>query len=203
MHHPGKHANPLPCLQDERKRRGYNESILVPNDPARNEQYVNRIKCLKHNARAAVVLQPQLLSQSFLLADLVGMTIAGLAMCLAVGAIYVATRFSTNQLSGAYVTIIVVGYMLKDRVKEWGKRYLQPAAMKFGFEFPDRTVKASAHPCPRLSVFLEDWYPRACCVACLMLMSVCCMAGAFGLLWFLRQLDCMCPGCCSALPLLR
>ena len=95
----------------------------------------------KHNARAAVVLRPQLLSQSFLLADLVGMTIAGLAMCLAVGAIYVATRFSTNQLSGAYVTIIVVGYMLKDRVKEWGKRYLQPAAMKFGFEFPDRTVK--------------------------------------------------------------
>ena len=95
----------------------------------------------KHNARAAVVLRPQLLSQSFLLADLVGMTIAGLAMCLAVGAIYVATRFSTNQLSGAYVTIIVVGYMLKDRVKEWGKRYLQPTAMKFGFEFPDRTVK--------------------------------------------------------------
>ena len=97
----------------------------------------------KHNARAAVVLRPQLLSQSFLLADLVGMTIAGLAMCLAVGAIYVATRFSTNQLSGAYVTIIVVGYMLKDRVKEWGKRYLQPSAMKFGFEFPDRTVKVS------------------------------------------------------------
>lgn len=97
----------------------------------------------KHNARAAVVLRPQLLSQSFLLADLVGMTIAGLAMCMAVGAIYVATRFSTNQLSGAYVTIIVVGYMLKDRVKEWGKRYLQPAAMKFGFEFPDRTVKVS------------------------------------------------------------
>ena len=107
------------------------------------------VRCLngllqKHNARAAVVLQPQLLPQSFLLADLVGMTIAGLAMCLAVGAIYVATRFSTNQLSGAYVTIIVVGYMLKDRVKEWGKRYLQPAAMKFGFEFPDRTVKVGS-----------------------------------------------------------
>ena len=78
-----------------------------------------------------------------LLADLVGMTVAGLAMCLAVGAIYVATRFTRNQLSGAYVTIIVVGYMLKDRMKEWGKRYLQPAATKFGFEFPDRTVKAS------------------------------------------------------------
>lgn len=50
-------------------------------------------------------------------------------------------RFSRNQLSGVYVTVIVVGYMLKDRLKEWGKRYLQPSAMKFGFEFPDRTVK--------------------------------------------------------------
>ena len=74
------------------------------------------------------------------------MTVAGLAMCVAVGAIYVATRFTRNQLSGVYVIIIVVGYMLKDRMKEWGKRYLQPAAMKFGFEFPDRTVKVQ-HSC--------------------------------------------------------
>ena len=28
-------------------------------------------------------------------------------------------------------------------MKEYGKRYLQPAAEWFGFEFPDRTVKAS------------------------------------------------------------
>lgn len=131
-------------LQELRRRRQYHESIIVPNDPGRNEQYTNRIKCLKHNARAAVVLRPQLLAQSFLLADLVGMTIAGAAMCLATGAVFVATRFSRNQLSGVYVTIIVVGYMLKDRMKEWGKRYLQPAAMKFGFEFPDRTVKVSS-----------------------------------------------------------
>ena len=92
-----------------------------------------------------MVLKPELLPQSFLLADLVGMAIAGLAMCLACGAIFVATRFSRNQLSGVYVTVIVVGYMLKDRLKEWGKRYLQPSAMKFGFEFPDRTVKVSVH----------------------------------------------------------
>ncbi|DBA99968.1 TPA: hypothetical protein ACH3X1_013841 [Trebouxia sp. C0004] len=131
----------IQAVQDERRRRGYHESIIVPNDPGCNEQYTNRIKCLKHNARAAVVLRPQLLAQSFLLADLVGMTIAGAAMCLATGAVFLATRFSRNQLSGVYVTIIVVGYMLKDRMKEWGKRYLQPAAMKFGFEFPDRTVK--------------------------------------------------------------
>lgn len=184
MRLPRNHANKLHCLQDERKKRGYNESILVPNDPARNEKYVNRIKCLKHNARAAVVLQPQLLSQSFLLADLVGMTIAGLAMCLAVGAIYVATRFSTNQLSGAYVTIIVVGYMLKDRVKEWGKRYLQPAAMKFGFEFPDRTVKVSLPALTLTPFFLfSSQSPLVCCP----MLFACWQVGmhdVFCLLWF-------------------
>ena len=31
--------------------------------------------------------------------------------------------------------------MPQDRIKEWGKRYLQPAAEWFGFEFPDRVVK--------------------------------------------------------------
>lgn len=138
---------PLRALQDERRQRGYLESILVPNAPSRNEAYTNCIKCLKHNARAAVMLKPELLPQSFLLADLVGMVIAGLAMCIACGAIFVATQFSRNQLSGVYVTIIVVGYMLKDRLKEWGKRYLQPSAMKFGFEFPDRTVKVRSSNC--------------------------------------------------------
>ena len=61
--------------QEERRQHGYLESILVPNDPGRNEAYTNCIKCLKHNARAAVVLKPQLLPQSFLLADLVGMRV--------------------------------------------------------------------------------------------------------------------------------
>ena len=39
--------------------------------------------------------------------------------------------------------ITVVAYMMKDRIKEWGKRYLQPVCVKFGFEFPDRIVKVS------------------------------------------------------------
>lgn len=81
-------------MQEERRQQGYLESILVPNDPGRNEAYTNCIKCLKHNARAAVVLKPQLLPQSFLLADLVGMTVAGLAMLVACAAIYVATRYA-------------------------------------------------------------------------------------------------------------
>ena len=38
---------------------------------------------------------------------------------------------------------------VQDRIKEYGKRYLQPAAEWFGFEFPDRTVKARLLPVTR------------------------------------------------------
>ena len=100
------------------------------------------------------------------------MTIAGAAMCLATGAVFVATRFSRNQLSGVYVTIIVVGYMLKDRMKEWGKRYLQPAAMKFGFEFPDRTVKVRI---PKLRVLLLSWPKESVSMPCAPHPIVCCI----------------------------
>ncbi len=47
------------------------------------------------------------------------------------------------QLNPLYVLVTVVAYMMKDRIKEWGKRYLQPVCVKFGFEFPDRIVKVS------------------------------------------------------------
>lgn len=49
------------------------------------------------------------------------------------------------QLNPLYVLITVVAYMMKDRIKEWGKRYLQPVCVKFGFEFPDRIVKVSGN----------------------------------------------------------
>lgn len=76
------------------RSRGYFESMIHDDDSYHNEVYTNRIKCLKHNARAAVVLKHQTLRQSFLLADVVGASVAGLAMCLAVGGIYLCYRFS-------------------------------------------------------------------------------------------------------------
>ena len=47
------------------------------------------------------------------------------------------------QLNPLYVLITVIAYMMKDRMKEWGKRYLEPVCIKLGFEFPDRIVKVS------------------------------------------------------------
>lgn len=33
---------------------------------------------------------------------------------------------------------------LQDRIKEWGKRYLQPIAEWFGIDFPDRVQKVAS-----------------------------------------------------------
>lgn len=82
------------CPQEERTLSGYVESSILDGDTSQNEAYTNRIKCLKHNARAAVVLEHQVQQRSFLLADVVGATVAGLAMCLAVGGVYLCYRFS-------------------------------------------------------------------------------------------------------------
>ncbi|KAL3141638.1 hypothetical protein ABBQ32_004870 [Trebouxia sp. C0010 RCD-2024] len=128
-------------LQAAMRTRSYFESMIHDDDSYHNEVYTNRIKGLKNNARAAVVLKHQSLQQSFLLADVVGASVAGLAMCLAVGGVYLCYRFSRYQLNPLYVLITVIAYMMKDRMKEWGKRYLEPVCVKFGFEFPDRIVK--------------------------------------------------------------
>ena len=45
--------------------------------------------------------------------------------------------------------ITVIAYMCKDRMKEWGKRYLEPVCVKLGFEFPDRIVKVGSARNPR------------------------------------------------------
>ena len=76
------------------RERSYYECIIHDDDTYHNEVYTNRIKCLKHNARAAVVLQHESLKQSFVLADVVGASIAGIAMCIAIGGIYIGYRFS-------------------------------------------------------------------------------------------------------------
>ena len=97
------------------RRQGYSESILSPNAPQGNEAYTNRLKVLKHNARAAVSLKPEVLKPSFLLADLVGSTIAGVAMATAVVGTWLAFGVANarNQFQAVYIAIIIVFYMLK------------------------------------------------------------------------------------------
>lgn len=102
------------------RRRGYTESILTPDAPHGNEAYTNRLKVLKHNARAAVSLKPEVLKPSFLLADIVGSTIAGVAMATAVVGTWLAFGVANarNQFQAVYIAIIIVFYMLKVQLHE-------------------------------------------------------------------------------------
>ncbi|KAK9907295.1 hypothetical protein WJX75_000938 [Coccomyxa subellipsoidea] len=127
-------------LEGLARERGYSESLLHSDSPTENEEYTNRVKILKRHAQLAITLAPRMLRRSMLVDDIVGMTIAGLAMAFALLTMYWAFR-SSAQFGIIYIAIYIIGYMFKDRIKEWGKRYLQPIAEWFGIDFPDRVQK--------------------------------------------------------------
>lgn len=100
-----------------------------------------RVRILKRHAQSSISLKPIAQAPSTALADLVGMTIAACAMGIAVFSVWAAQYWGgKNQWGIIYIVIIIVGYVIKDRMKEWGKRYLQPVAEWFGLDFPDRIM---------------------------------------------------------------
>ena len=70
-----------------------------------------RVKVLKRHSRLAVTLAPKATARSMLADDIVGMTVAGLAMCFALVTIYLAQRHSPYGV--VYLAIYVAGYILK------------------------------------------------------------------------------------------
>ena len=69
---------------------------------------------LKRHAAVAVTLAPRTQARSFLLDDLVGMTVAGLAMGFALVTLWAAQR-SSAQFGALYIMIYIMGYILKAR----------------------------------------------------------------------------------------
>ena len=72
------------------------------------------MKVLKRHAALAVTLAPQTQKRSFVLDDLVGMLIAGLAMGFALVTLWLAQR-SSAQFGALYIMIYIMGYILKAR----------------------------------------------------------------------------------------
>ena len=70
-----------------------------------------RVKVLKRHARLAVTLAPKATARSMVADDLVGMTVAGLAMSLALVTIWLAQKNSPYGV--VYLAIYVAGYILK------------------------------------------------------------------------------------------
>ncbi|KAK9815013.1 hypothetical protein WJX73_004876 [Symbiochloris irregularis] len=129
-------------LESTRRQSGYPESVIDTSDKFNNERFTNRVSMLKRHAQSAISLKPITQTPSPALADLVGMIVAAIAMGLAVFSVWAAQHWGRrNQWGVIYIAIIIVGYVMKDRLKEWGKRYLQPVAEWFGLAFPNRIIR--------------------------------------------------------------
>ena len=72
---------------------------------------MHRLKVLKRHARLALTLAPKTTPRSMLADDLVGMTIAGIAMGLALATILYAQKHSAYGV--VYLAVYVAGYILK------------------------------------------------------------------------------------------
>eukprot|EP00899_Mesostigma_viride_P020855 jgi/Mesvir1/28771/Mv19736-RA.1 len=102
------------------------------------ERWTYHMHLLKNSLLSSLLLDVTAKRPSMFVADLVGMTVAGLAMGVAIMFTYYATRVSKEQFAWRVVFILIVSYIIKDRIKEWGKRYLIPWATWCGIRFPDR-----------------------------------------------------------------
>ena len=80
--------------------------------PARSSaEIARRVKVLKRHSRLAVTLAPKAMPRSMVADDIVGMTVAGLAMSAALVTIWLAQR--NTPYGVLYLAIYVAGYILK------------------------------------------------------------------------------------------
>ncbi len=117
-----------------RRGRGYPSRIEIGCD---NEEFPRRRRVLKHSVRTVLYLdvRPDE-GQSRLTADIIGMIAAAIAMLFAV----VVALWAQLELANTwpFVVAMVVSYMIKDRLKEWGRLYLGRRARHW---IPDRVSR--------------------------------------------------------------
>mmetsp|Transcript_18321 Transcript_18321/g.55144 ORF Transcript_18321/g.55144 Transcript_18321/m.55144 type:complete len:485 (-) Transcript_18321:330-1784(-) len=126
-------------LEADLDAKGMEGSILRPDDDRLNELFTYHQKVLKRNVRRAVSLSPSESKPSFWFADLIGSIVSGFAMFLAVLSILLAQAITGSmRYTVVFAVILIAGYIIKDRIKEWGKRYLEAIGKPLGVRFPDR-----------------------------------------------------------------
>ena len=84
---------------------------LVVKPACSTAEVASRVKVLKRHSRLAVTLAPKTMPRSMVADDIVGMTVAGLAMGAALVTIWLAQR--NTPYGVLYLAIYVAGYILK------------------------------------------------------------------------------------------
>lgn len=125
-------------LADEAYRKAHRlPSVLTPDTD--NEQYAHRLSFLKKFCQNILFLRVQRSSPRKAWEELLFSLAAGGAMAFALGVgLFAQTRYP--QASFNFFVIAVLGYMLKDRIKEALRRVLASYAGRFLFERTTRII---------------------------------------------------------------
>jgi len=122
-----------------------------------NEQYIHRYKELKYYFFSTLYLGTESRKHSLMFTDFVGMLAAGLAMLVSLLIMWV-TELNLGKFSVQVFLILVFGYVLKDRIKEWGKRYIIPL-LKVPYRITDLKVLHGKGQSSKASIVgrVEEW----------------------------------------------
>jgi hypothetical protein len=108
-------------LYRHRRDCGYETYVAVDGE---NEYLAHRWRVLKRFLSSALYVKVDREETGLMALDIIGGVAAALAMLVAtVSILFINERWPAN-LSWAFVTAMVVSYVVKDRLKEWGKRSL-------------------------------------------------------------------------------
>ena len=117
-----------------RRARGYPSFVR---EDAENETLTHRRRLLKRTVASSLYLDLLHERPGRYLNDAIGMVAAAAAMLFAVY-VTIEAQSAWPDFGGPFVAVAVVSYMIKDRIKEWGKRYLAKPLRRF---MPDHVVK--------------------------------------------------------------
>ncbi len=121
-------AEPLEAVRElavaqfkHRVKRGF-ETFAT--DESRNEDLPHRWRVLKRFVSSALWIDVSREQPGAVIGDAIGMVAAAVAMLIATVSMVVIQQRWAVGMSAAFVGAMVVAYVIKDRTKEWGKRYL-------------------------------------------------------------------------------
>ncbi len=117
-----------------RRGRGYRSQLIAGES---NEELPHWRRTIKRIVFSALYLDVRHEEVGRLAYDLVGAAAAMIAMAFAI-TVSLLAQLELDIFSGTFVAIMIVSYMIKDRLKDWGKRY---GGKHIGRFLPDTIIR--------------------------------------------------------------
>ena len=125
----------IDCALEACQRLASTEADNERGRPLRKERYSARYHELKYYFISPLYLRHKQQGRSYVVHDIIGMLAAGTAMIVWVMIMW-ASELEIGRYNSTVFIVFIFGYILKDRIKEWGKRYFIPLLKQ-----PDKHLK--------------------------------------------------------------